>query len=147
MTTTSREPEHPMTDPVIAHTVFGGRGITRQRDSNAGEDVESWPEVAAGAIRALNHLTGNGNPVPAPMVYEVLGELATLGHRLPQALTQLAQGLDRSLDSFTVTDTRGNPQASVIVANELLTQAAVLAQQLGEALTAAQQAIAGQGYD
>ena len=136
-----------MADPMITRTTFAGRGVVRQWDPSANEDVASWPDVAADAIRAVNHLTGNGHPIPAPVAYEVLGNLAALAHRLPQALTPLAQGLNRSMDEFTVTDSAGDPRTSATTAVEALTLAAQLAEQVGAALAEAQQAIAGQGYD
>ncbi len=49
--------------------------------------------AAAEAIRALNHLTrsGRGGLTYPSDVQQVVGELASLMHRLPQALNQLSR--------------------------------------------------------
>ena len=98
------------------------------------------------AIRAISHLTVTGS-TPAPLVYDVLGNLKGVGHLLPQALTQLAAGLGRSLDTHDVyEDGGGNPVQSIATATDHLTRAAELARQLGIELDHAQTAINGQGY-
>ena len=98
------------------------------------------------AIRAINHLT-LGSSLPASLVYRVLGDLKGVGHLLPQALTQLAAGLGRSLDTHDVyEDDGGDPVQSVATATDHLTRAAELAAQLGVELDHAQSAINGQGY-
>ena len=65
-------------------------------------------EAAASAIRALNHATrpglgwcDDGLTGPAD-VYDVVGALATLAARLPQALTQLQAWLDTETDAGRV---------------------------------------------
>ena len=98
------------------------------------------------AIRALNHATLGGANLPAPVVYDVLGNLKGVGHLLPQALNQLARGLGRSLEEYDVYDDGGEPLQSVATAADHLTEAARLAVALGVALEAAQSAIAQQGY-
>ena len=85
------------------------------------EYVASWPEVARESIRAINHLTDHG-PIPAPTVYRVLGELKGVGHLLPQALAQMTQGLQKSLEVYRVYDAR-DPADSVLEATLLLNQA------------------------
>jgi hypothetical protein len=137
-----------MTDAPITRSTFDGRGLVTSRwNEGATEDVDGWPEVAADAARAVNHLTGGAHFIPAPVVYNVLGNLGTMAHRLPQGYTQLAAGLQRSLAALTVTDSRGNPATNVAEAVEALQRAAALAEQMAAALTEAQQAIAGQGYE
>lgn len=102
-------------------------------------------DTAYDALRALAHLTRATHP--APDVYRILGNLKNLGSFLPQISEQLAQGLVKSLEEYDVTEYEGkDPAASVAVAGEHLARAAKLAQQMGEELAQAQNAIAGQGY-
>ncbi|GAA1772171.1 hypothetical protein [Agromyces humatus] len=98
------------------------------------------------AVRALNHAT-LATTLPAPVVYDVLGNLKGVGHMLPQALNQMARGLGKSLEEYDVyEDGGGDPVQSVAAAVDHLTEAARLAAALGVALEAAQSAITGQGY-
>ena len=114
-------------------------------------DEETPPVVqhaddAYEAIRAINHLTLGGS-TPAPLVYSILGNLKGVGHMLPQALTQLAAGLSRSLVTHDVYEDDGrDPVQSVATATDHLTRAAELAAQIGVELERAQSAISGQGY-
>ena len=102
-------------------------------------------ETASEAIRAINHLTFRS--VPAPLLYDVLGNLKGVGHLLPQALTQLGQGLAGSLSAYDVYDGAGkDPAASVAQARAYLAQAAARAADVGLLLEAAQGAINEQGY-
>jgi hypothetical protein len=102
--------------------------------------------AASDAIRELNHVTV-GAKIPATLLYEVLGDLKNVGHRLPQALSQLAAGLGRSLDEYDVyEDTGADPVQSIAVATDHLTRAAQLAHELGVELDLAQGAISGQGF-
>ncbi len=107
--------------------------------------MAGWPELAYESLRAINHLTGHG-PIPAPIVYRILGELKGIGHLLPQACAQLARGLEESLHALDVYDHRREPVESVTEAVPLLNQALRKATELGELLEAAQTAIAEQGY-
>ncbi|OLT43959.1 hypothetical protein BJF86_13285 [Serinicoccus sp. CNJ-927] len=119
----------------------------RAGEGPQGGDVEAgWPEVAYESIRAINHLTSYGYAVPAPVLYDVLGNLQGVGYLLPQALTQLGEGLEKSLAEYDVYDTAGDLHESVDVARGHLLTAADAARTLGAALEAAQSAIAGQGY-
>ncbi|HEX3829801.1 MAG TPA: hypothetical protein VHV82_21270 [Sporichthyaceae bacterium] len=43
--------------------------------------------AAAEAIRAINHLA-RGGPMPAPLIYEVLGYLKEAAHRFPKPWTR-----------------------------------------------------------
>ena len=96
------------------------------------------------AIRAINHLTIT-SVHPAPTVYKVLGNLKGLG--LPQAFTQLAQSLGRSLDKYDVyEDDDRDPVQSVATAADHLTKAAQLAAAMRTELELAQSAISRQGY-
>ncbi|HEY3263306.1 MAG TPA: hypothetical protein VGJ95_24040 [Pseudonocardiaceae bacterium] len=112
---------------------------------------DEWPEVveqaeaAYEAIRRINHITGG--PIPAPLLYQVLGNLKLLGHSLPQALLQLGDGLVASLGRSDVYEDDGrDPTVSVATAQDHLERAAELAAQVGEHLERAQSAISRQGY-
>lgn len=133
-----------MPEPEIESRVVGGRGLVTSGDGE--ERIASWPEVAYEAIRSINHLTSGSECVPAPTLYEVLGNLKMVGHLLPQAFEQLGAGLERSLAELDVYDGRGDPAASVATAQELLTTAARAAGGVGALLELAQSAIAEQGY-
>jgi hypothetical protein len=101
---------------------------------------------AAERIRSINHLTGGG-AMPAPLVYDILGNLKNVGHRLPQALEQIAAGLEQSLTEYDLYDGPGKtPADSVAAAAVRLRLAARLAGELGRELDAAQEAINEQGY-
>lgn len=129
--------------PDIEHRLHGGRTLVGFTEE--GEYVAGWPEVAYEAIRAIDRLTGHG-PIPAPTVHRILGELKGVGHPLPQALAQVARGLQESLHAFDVHDHRRKPVESVTEAVLLLNQALRKAVELGELLEAAQAAISEQGY-
>ncbi|MGQ0846515.1 MAG: hypothetical protein ACT4QF_20520 [Sporichthyaceae bacterium] len=102
--------------------------------------------AAAEAIRAINHLT-RGGPMPAPLVYDLLGELKVLVQRLPQALDQIANALTDSMLCYALTDAPGrDPEFSIVEAGTHLIDAASRAEKLGELLEAAQTAIRDQGY-
>lgn len=130
----------------IENAVHGGRGLRAWEDSQTGDVEAGWPEVAYESIRAINHLTSQGYAVPAPVLYDVLGNLKGVGYLLPQALTQLGEGLEKSLAEYDVYDTAGQPTESVDVARGHLLSAADAARTLGAALEAAQSAIGGQGH-
>lgn len=130
----------------IERTLYERRGLTGWSAPDTDQGDPGWPEQASQAVRAINHLTGNGHPIPAPVLYEVLGNLKCVGHMLPQALTQLADGLARSLNQFVVYDTGGDPAGNIQQARQHLAAAARAAADLGVALEAAQSVIASQGY-
>lgn len=133
-----------MTRPQTERRLHGGRNLTGYRDDE--DEHAGWPEVAYEAIRAINHLTFGG-AMPAPLVYDVLGNLKGVGHLLPQALGQLSQGLADSLSEYDVYERDGRePAQSVTDARAYLVEAAEKAAELGTLLEAAQSAISGQGY-
>lgn len=114
-------------------------------------DEDQTPEAvqeadnASAALRTMAHLTRATHP--APDVYRIPGNPRNLGSFLPQISTQLAQGLVNSLQEYDVTECEGkDPAASVALAGEHLARAAKLAEQMGEELAQAQNAINGQGY-
>jgi hypothetical protein len=106
-------------------------------------DVDVAAE-AAEAIRELCHSTITVNPAArVGDVYLVTAELSSLGHRLGQASTQLAQLLDRRLNNGALTsDNGGDPTAGIKAATEQLRLASAAARMVGEHMAAAQNAIA-----
>lgn len=109
-------------------------------------DVTRHSDNARESIRAINHIT-LGRTLPAPFIYEVLGNLRGMVDALPQAFNQLSLTLAKSLDEFEVfEDDGGDPSARTKEATDHLVLAAHLADQLGNELAAAQTAIARQGY-
>jgi hypothetical protein len=130
----------------IDRSIFNDRTLRGHEDAD-GTRVMGWPEAAHESVRAINHLTSNGLPIPAPVLYDVLGNLKGVGHLLPQALGQLAAGLVASLDAFDVYDHNGEPSESVAEAREAMLAAAEHAKQLGDHLEHAQSAINSQGYN
>jgi hypothetical protein len=97
------------------------------------------------SVRAICH---DSRTHPAPTVYRVLGNLkGAAGPMLAQALNQLANGLERSLTEYDVYEDDGSdPAVNVTAAAGHMRLAAHLAAELGEHLTAAQDAISRQGY-
>ena len=129
----------------IERRIHHGRTLCGHEEEHD-ERVAGWPEVAYGSLRAINHLTHSPAPIPAPVLYDVLGNLAGVGNALPQALGQLADGLTRSLAQFDVTEARpgADPQDNVRRAVAAMRAAAEHAEHLGSLLEEAQSAIAGQ---
>ena len=127
----------------VENLLYGGRTLVGY--SEEGDRVAGWAEVAYESIRAINHLTLHG-PIPAPTAYRILGDLKGVGHLLPQALEQVARGLQASLEAFGVYDLRRDPGESVAEAIGLLCRAARKAADLGQLLEDTQAAIREQGY-
>jgi hypothetical protein len=109
------------------------------------EDLVRHAEDAYGAMRALNH--GTCRTLPAPLVYDLLGNLNNVGYGLEQLLGQISTGLTRSLAEYDVYDRNRDPGASVALANDAMRTAALLAHDIGALLAAAQAAINLQGYN
>lgn len=104
-------------------------------------------ETAYESIRAINHLTIDGKAIPAPEVYDLLGNLKCLAGGLDQALRQLARALAASLRVYAVyEEDGGNPEESVAYAMDSMGVAADHASQLGVLLEAAQGDLSRQGY-
>ncbi len=102
--------------------------------------------AAAEAIRALNHQTLPGVAgIDVTDVYDLLAELALLAGRLPQALRQVEDLLDRLVEAGQVVivdgDHRGDPVAAAAVAGHWLAAAAGAAVELAARVDAAQQAL------
>ena len=128
----------------IKSAVYDGRTALVRVDAG-GERIEGWAHQLSESVRALNHLTRDQS-VPAPEVYELLGDLALAANMLPQLMAQLAAGLAGSLEDYDVYDSARDPQVSVSTAREHLEAAAVCAAHVGDALDRARAAIADQGY-
>lgn len=103
-------------------------------------DAGRCADTAAEAVRALNHTTmstDSGLSGPAD-VYDVLGSLAMLAARLPQALSQLHAFLARELAAGRVQlvdgPHTGDPAAAVADVARQLTCATGNANQLHQAL-------------
>ena len=109
------------------------------------EDLVQHADDAFEAIRALNH--GTYRTLPAPLVYELLGNLNNVGYGLAQLLGQMSAGLTRSLAEYDVYDHNRDPGASVALAHDAMRTAAQHAHELGTLLAAAQTAINSQGYN
>ncbi|HRW02462.1 hypothetical protein [Mycobacterium kubicae] len=103
-------------------------------------------ETAYEAVRSFNHRTLNADIIP-PEAYSILGEARVLTGSLPQALGQLAAGLQRALRTYDVYDHNRDPAASVAMAADELAAAGALFQQAYAHLEAAQTAINYQGVN
>jgi len=110
------------------------------------QEAAGLADQAAEAIRQLNY------DVAAPRypadVYAVLGSLAVLSERLPQALRQLGRFLGDEVEHGRVTAVEGqpfagDPVAAVASATQWLWRASHAAVSLRDALASAQQATAG----
>jgi hypothetical protein len=125
---------------------LAGRLTARLDGPHADEHTAGAAELAAEAIRYLNHATGThaGQGVTYPAtVYTVTGELARAVFGLPQVCGQLARWLDTEHAAGRLADDHGGPVAVLIDrARCRLDQAAGLAAALAEALSAAQSCLA-----
>lgn len=105
-------------------------------------------DTAYEAVRAINHATINVASLPAPVVYDVLGNLKTAaGHGMHQALNQVAGELMRSLETHDVYDHNGSPTENAAAAAALIREAARHAAKIGALLEEAQSRISSQGYN
>lgn len=108
------------------------------------------PQEAAGtaaeAVRSLNHATRPGAiELDVTDVYDVLAELALLASRLPQALRQLEDLLDRLVetDQVLIVDGPqvGDPVAAAAIAGHWLAAASGAAGELAHRVDQAQQTL------
>jgi hypothetical protein len=108
------------------------------------DDPVGCAEAAAEAVRALNHTTrSSAGALTGPAdAYAVLGNLALLAGRLPQALTQLREYIaaEHAAGRLRIVDGqhRGDPAAAVTDLARQLCWAASSAQALHAALEQAQ---------
>ena len=105
---------------------------------NADDSYESIRAVA----REINYATA----VPAPLAYEILGNLKGVAYALSEVGNSLGPGLRRSLDTYDVYDNNRAPADSVTMAQAALEQAAQHLEKAGALLDEAQSAINLQGY-
>jgi hypothetical protein len=105
-------------------------------------------EAAAEAIRAINHLTINDTALGYPSdAWRLVGQLATLTARLPQAFEQITGQLNRWQQAGLIgidpgTRYAGDPATAVATAGLVLTESAtVAAAALHSALTIAGEAL------
>jgi hypothetical protein len=135
-----------MAAPEGDRRLYARRNLTGFMDG-AGAQA-GWAPLAHESLRAVVALTSDG-AIPAPRVYVVLRHLAGVAELLPLALSQLGACLESSLSEYRVTESEPSrdPAHSVAEARKYLEQAAQQANLLRKLLEAAQDAIAGQGYD
>jgi len=114
------------------------------------EEITRNADLAYYAIRAINHDTITRRPIPAPVVYEVLGSLKQLGCALDQALGQISTGLAASLEApglYEIYEAEGgDPADSVAKARAALNIACSAADDLATAIEYAQGLLTWQGY-
>ena len=100
--------------------------------------VVELAEAAAEAIRAANHATFTPGALAAPEVYRVVGELASLSHRLEQLTTQLGKTLEARLElgglRLDATSTHEDPSDAIASARQHLSRAALSSASTGSAL-------------
>ena len=113
-----------------------------------GRDVREHAEAAADAVRAINHITGWPDGLAYPSdAYAVLGQLATVAARLPQACHQIAAQLAGWHAAGHIgidpgTRYADNPTGALDAATRALGDAAATAGRLYGALHDAAQALA-----
>lgn len=110
------------------------------------QTAQQAAERAAEAVRSLNHLTRSpAAELDVTDVYDVITELALLAARLPQALRQLEDLLDRLVEHDQVLvvdgDHRGDPVAVAAIAGHWLAAAAGTAAELAHRVDQAQQTL------
>lgn len=110
--------------------------------------VSDEAAAAAESVRAICHATITRQPpLPAPAIYGPLADLASVGHRLHQALTQLGDHLGDSMRVYDVYQhDGGDPADATATAMVYLSLAATLTAKVGRALDQAHAAISAQGY-
>ena len=115
----------------------------QDNDPDSAGKVFGHARTAAEAIRAMNHLTIRGPAIPAPDVYDILGQLETACYRLVQTLNQLSHALE---DSLSVCQYDPEPDPDIYIEEALLElqEAAFHADQLAHDIGRTSAAIAGQ---
>jgi hypothetical protein len=104
-------------------------------------------DVAAEAIRALNHATlpGRGGLAEPADAYEILAQLGLLADRLGQSVRQVQQYLDGQVDRGGIRivdgEHRDNPAGAISACRQLTADASTAAGVLGRALHAAQETL------
>jgi hypothetical protein len=127
-----------MTVASIDNRPYRGRTLNGRTDGNGWQP--GWSDAAVEAIQAINRLTVVKEPIPMPVIEDLLSNLKHVGYELPQALDQLSRSL--APESGSAILTRGSDQAAgAAEARDHLAQAARRAAELGALLDAAQSAI------
>jgi len=111
-----------------------------------GRDTVRHSSSANRAVRSIVSLTTDKVMLAGEAV-DLLGHLAALNGRLPQALDQVSQGLGRSLDDYQVFERDGEVSAvRTAAARRHLAHASELAELLGLALADARSELLQQAY-
>jgi hypothetical protein len=98
------------------------------------------------AFRMLNHATITNN-APAPLVYDLTGNLKAATWGFKQLCEQLGRGVVGSLNEYEVYDNSDRtPMESATLSRAYLLEAAQLLEQVGALLENAQGAINQQGH-
>jgi len=115
-----------------------------------GETLATHAIAACEAVRAINHATITRPPLPAPIVYELLGAISRLGFGLDQALGQISTSLAASLEApglFEVYEADGSdPAQSVAAVRAALGIACGAVNDMATAVEYAQGQLAWQGF-
>jgi len=99
-------------------------------------------------VRAINHDLIMRVSIPAPIAYDILGNLKLAGDGLAEVAAHLGRGLKASLDEYDVYDrSERSPWESAQMAIIALKAAEAHASELGRLLAEAQSAITLQGYN
>lgn len=99
--------------------------------------------------RDICHVLINRAEIPAPLVYDLAGNLKVLSHKLEQIAGHMARGLPPSLEVYAVYDLNEDgrsPEESAAMAVAELEQIEVLYRSAGQRLERVQRAINLQGH-
>jgi hypothetical protein len=99
------------------------------------------------STRAVARTVNNATAVPAPLAYDLLGNLKGVAYALSEVGNSLGPGLRRSLEFYDVYDNNRAPADSITMAQAALEQAAQHLAKAGDLLSEAQTAINLQGYN
>ena len=109
-------------------------------------NVVQNPDDSYESTRAVARAVNTATAVPAPLAYEILGNLKGVAYALSEVGNSLGPGLRRSLDAYDVYDNNRAPADSVTMAQAALEQAAQHLEKAGALFDEAQVAINLQGY-
>jgi hypothetical protein len=124
-----------MTVASIETRPYRGRTLNGRTDADGWHP--GWSDAAVEAIRAINQLTLVKDPLPVPVIEDLLSNLKHVGYEFPQALQQLSRSLVPESGSAAASRSTGAAEA-----RDHLAHAARRAAELGALLEAAQSAIA-----
>ncbi len=127
-----------MTVASIDTRPYQGRRLNGHTDENGLHP--GWSDTAVEAVQAINRITSAKEPLPTPVIRDLLSNLKHVGYEIPQALHQISRSLTPKADSaaagYGPDHARGAAEA-----RDLLAHAALRASELGALLEAAQGAI------